>query len=255
MATTFDVLPLHALIGRYRVEIQARLILGDVDLDGAREPWRSAEPGSLYLKQSERPSLWQKKSDVIWESFIDGWDFSQQVLDDHLDVEAPAPSSGMRLAFDAERSLWVPMRSASVLGIVMFHYRFATSTDAIPSAGHVQMDNADPVLVSMLYVHQVDLDDEDIGIFLGSLRAGHWINIIDRDDADRYYNFDVIGTPVDVGGIYHIPVSFYEQAGAPLGNNNRSILMLRFSPPDDVSSYLSLSDRITELESLINQVI
>ena len=160
-------------------------------------------------------------------------------LTNHIDVDATAPDhtpiDGQRLTFDAgvtdaenPNGTWVPQFSSSALGIIQFDYRFSTGTGATPSQGYVQLNNADPSLATLVYVHERDNNGLDISLFLNEIVAGTWLNIHDDADAARHYSYDVTDAPTYTDPVFAIPVSFFDLGGAPLNNNLHVELFLRF---------------------------
>jgi len=153
----------------------------------------------------------------------------EYVVDGLKDVDAATPGDGQRLAFDEVLQKWVPKRSTSALGMVAFPYEYKTGESLTPGGGNVTTDNATLNLSTIIYVNKVNKDNEDISLFLNNIQVGTWLNMLDRDDADRFVAFDVIAAPTVVGDIYQVPVVFHLEDGAPFVDKLKIALFLRFT--------------------------
>ena len=150
-------------------------------------------------------------------------------LDDLSDVNAALPDDGERLAWDDIAQQWVPRRSTSALGIVAFAYRWNTPVDATPSAGRLSTNNADPTLVTEIYINETDDSGNDNSIYFENIGEGDWFNVIDRTDDTNTNQYDVLGVPVLAAGVYTIPVVYFTSAGANFGNNQQVAVFVRYT--------------------------
>jgi len=150
-------------------------------------------------------------------------------LDGLKNVDAATPGDGQRLAFDETTQTWIPKRSTSALGIVAFPYEYKTGESPTPANGNITTDNATLNLSTIIYVNKVNKDNEDISLFLDNIQVGTWLNMLDRDDADRHVSYDVAGAPTVVGDVYQIPVTFFDEAGAAFVDKLKIALFLRFT--------------------------
>jgi len=152
-------------------------------------------------------------------------------LDDLLDVDAPAPEGGDRLAWDGDEEKWIPKRSLSALGIMEFEYTMQLPPDSTPSLKQISRNDSDPAQATILYLNKRDRSGADISLFIKEMRAGDWLNLHKKIDVDVYEKYDIIGTPTQNGDIWEIPVENYENAGT-LNNGNRVRLLWRVQGQD-----------------------
>lgn len=153
------------------------------------------------------------------------------ILDELLDVDAATPDDGQRLAWDDVAQMWVPRRSTSALGIVTMPYRWEVPVNAGPGAGFLSTNNADPTLVTEIYVNQ-DGDGQasgDLSIYFDNMGAGDWVNIIDRSDSSRTNQYDATGPAVKNADVYTIPVEYFTSAGTAFAQNDRVAMFIRYT--------------------------
>ncbi len=150
-------------------------------------------------------------------------------LNFHTDVNAPAPDDGERLAWDDIAQEWVPRRSTSALGIVAFSYRWNTPVDTTPGAGRLSTNNADPALVTEVYINETDDAGNDNSIYFENIGEGDWFNVIDRNDDTNTNQYDVTAVPVLAAGVYTIPVVYFTSAGPNFSNNEQVAVFVRYT--------------------------
>jgi CubicO group peptidase (beta-lactamase class C family) len=155
-----------------------------------------------------------------------GLSWEDHVLDNVVDVNAPAPVEGQRLTWDGTE--WIPTTSTSVLGITAFPYDWNTGGIGIAS-GDVSTNNiGDPVNVTEVYVSTFDNSGADRTLFLEALVAGNWMNMYLATDSSVYEQYDLIGPGVENAGVWTFPVVYFGNQGV-LGNNNKVELFLRYT--------------------------
>lgn len=139
------------------------------------------------------------------------------------DVDVPTPGDGQRLAFQSSSGTWVSAPSLSALGFVTMSYRFDSSPP--PSAQHMARNSVDPLLATELYFHQIDRNNQDLGLFFENMRTGDWINLYDPADTDIFEAYDLTGTPTLAASVWTVPVVTYDQAG-PVPSNDEILKVL-----------------------------
>jgi len=156
----------------------------------------------------------------------------------HDDVADVVPDDGERLTYNAETLLWEPRRSTSALGIVAFNYRWTSPVSTIPSPGRLSTDNADPTLVTVIYVSRYSDGDgnPDQSLYFENMGAGNWFNIAARTDSTQKNSYDLIASPTLVGDVWNVPVTFYEQGGAVFGDNDRLLAVIRYTQAPAVAT-------------------
>jgi hypothetical protein len=148
-----------------------------------------------------------------------------------VDLVTSLPGDGERLAWDETAAMWVPRRSTSALGIVAFNYRWEAPISTAPPAGRASSDNADPTLVTMLYVNKFGdgAGGPDNSLYFENAGAGDWMNLAERDDSTNYKSFDLIGAPILVGDIWEIPVVWFDSGGVVFTQNDRLALFIKYT--------------------------
>lgn len=98
-------------------------------------------------------------------------------------------------------------------------WRFDTSTTASsPASGRFRMNNANPALVTELYIHDVTRSGLDASAILDALHTGGLIYIQQGNDATRFVLAKIASEPVDNTGWWTITVTI-EDSGTLFENN------------------------------------
>lgn len=148
------------------------------------------------------------------------WDGAN--LDDLLDVDVPTPLSGQHLYWDGEASAWKSKFSLAAVNIQEFAYRWSNAPNPLPGAGYISSNNANPALVTTLYIHEETRNGNDATFLWDLLTIGDWVNISPPGDTTIANQYDVTGAPTKSGDVYTVPVTLF--ATTPyLPNNNTQI--------------------------------
>lgn len=142
-----------------------------------------------------------------------------QKLDDLTDVEAPTPQEGQALVWNETTQLWEPADVSNGSLIANGEWRFSDQVNGTPSSGYIFFNNADPTLVTEVYIHEINNNGKDVGVFLQSLiKPSSRLYIQDSRDSDNAALYTVIANPVDNGAFKTILVS-YDASQGTIANN------------------------------------
>ena len=140
-------------------------------------------------------------------------------LNDLTDVEVPSPQDGDSLVWNETTQVWesVPVSNGSLIS--NGEWRFSSQTTGGPSSGYVFFNNADPSLATELYIHEINNNGKDVGVFLQELIVpGVKIYVQDSRDSDNAVLFTATSNPVDNGAFKTVLVSYEVSQGA-IANN------------------------------------
>ena len=101
------------------------------------------------------------------------------------------------------------------------------SGDSDPNNNYFKMNNADPALVTELYMSYVSYPNRQNGNLLDVLKSGDHIYLQQRDKQDGYGTFDITGDPVDNGTYYTFPVTALDAGVAIDINSFCEVLLYR----------------------------
>jgi len=149
-------------------------------------------------------------------------------LNNLSNVDVDSATQGEYLYYDEATSTWKSKISVSALGIIEFDYRWSNAPNTTPSTGQISSDNADPALVTTIYVNETSNPGKDLSLFWDNISAGDWLNYNAPGAADVRNSYDVTGTPVKTGEVYAIPVTVFNVTPYLPGNNNQVSIFLRF---------------------------
>lgn len=85
-------------------------------------------------------------------------------------------------------------------------YQWSLATVEPPTGNQIRGDNADPALVTKLWVRDVGNDTLDASRVLGLIHAGYLLYVQEWDNADNFYAYDVVGDAVDKTTYFELPV-------------------------------------------------
>lgn len=154
------------------------------------------------------------------------WDGAN--LDDLLDVDVPAPLSGQHLYWDGEASAWKSKFSLAAVNIQEFSYRWANAPNPLPGAGYISSNNANPALVTTLYIHEETRNGNDATFLWDLLTIGDWVNISPPGDTSIANQYDVTGAPTKSGDVYTVPVTLFSTTPYLPNNNTQISVWARF---------------------------
>jgi hypothetical protein len=117
---------------------------------------------------------------------------------------------------------WEPLPSGFS---TKFEYTFDDTTAAPPSNSQLRFNNADPTLVTTLWLHNNDFDGIDESNLLTLVEDGFIIFVQDKDDPNKRVRFNATGPMTNLGTYCEIPVTYVTGLGT-LNNNQRVIVMV-----------------------------
>lgn len=95
-------------------------------------------------------------------------------------------------------------------------WQFINTTSPPPATGQIRLNNGQQSSATVMYVHRTSALGVDAAGMLADIKVGHVLHIQTRDDAARWNNYVVSGTPINQGGVYtEIPVT-WQSGGQPL---------------------------------------
>ena len=78
-----------------------------------------------------------------------------------------------------------------------------------PNPNYYKMNNADPALITELYMSTTSYPNRAVGNILGILNDGDRLYLQQRSSQDKFINANIMGAPVDNGSYYTISVEVF----------------------------------------------
>ena len=101
------------------------------------------------------------------------------------------------------------------------------SGDADPNNNYLKMNNADPALVTELYMSSVSYPNRQNATLLDVLKSGDHIYLQQTNKQDGYGTFDISGDPVNNGTYFTIPVTALDSGASFDINSFCEVLLYR----------------------------
>ena len=151
------------------------------------------------------------------------------------DVTADAPTNRQILSWSDTANAWIPRAEAAGGGYFQFEYRWAVN-DSTPASGRVSTDNnADPTLVTTVYLHKLDANGDDLSLFFEAIDAGDWLNIGEDQDITLNQRYDATGQAVLNGDVWEVPVVHFDGINIFSNNEQVRVFYRNVEPPVTVS--------------------
>ena len=104
---------------------------------------------------------------------------------------------------------------SSVGGLFQFNYKVKVGAgDATPDKRFISFNNPDPKIATKMYFNKNDFRGTDMSLFLKALKLGDWVNLHDNNNINDFIAYDVIGSAVQTGDIFMVPIKHYADNGA-----------------------------------------
>ena len=184
----------------------------------------------------------------------------QQITDDLANTVTPLlPSADQKAAMDSANAPTAGNPFATMLDLSnqaaasQAAYDWRTDTGN-PADGETKMNNADPTLATIVRVANIGkngLNQSNLLLLLGDSDV---LVLADNNEADKVYNFDIIGDPTQVGGsgsggYVEIPVAFFAQGGGGLIADQEVInVLMRYDGSN--TKFLAKSNNLSDLPSV-----
>lgn len=169
------------------------------------------------IKISQLPQAGPYVGDEVFPIVQEGQTRKAQAV--FLDYDAPKTDSAV-VTWDEFANKYQLEPGNFTVGQAEFDYRFNNNTDDTPAAGRIQLNNADPLLATIMYIHERDTSGNDLSLFLQEMAPGDWVNMHIRNDVNIFYRYDIDSAVSKVGDVWHVPVVVYDTAGT-INNGNR----------------------------------
>lgn len=118
-----------------------------------------------------------------------------------------------------------------------FNFRFDTTTTAAdPGSGKFRYNNANPTLVTEIYLDRFTDNGLDMDNILSAIKGDWEIYIQQTDDSTKFFQYNTSTAYVNNTGWWTIPVSFYQQGpGGGLANNAKcTFLFINKNQPESI---------------------
>ena len=106
----------------------------------------------------------------------------------------------------------------------VLEYIFAAGTTEPPGSNQVRLD-AGPPFATKIWAHRLTSNGEDATNFFTLYHEGDRAFVQDKNDANAYARYVLVGDPIDKSGYTEIPVAFLD-AGNPLNGGQPALLAM-----------------------------
>lgn len=128
-------------------------------------------------------------------------------------------------------------------------YKSSQSLSDTPTAGHINYNNANQSLASIIYISHLTDDSIDIEVFFKQLSTLNEVYIQDRSLSESFIQYDIIGSPtITVDSKVAIPVTVRSAGGAGTTSfgNNHQVLLSFFTNNIETDTRLSTLESKTQ---------
>lgn len=186
-------------------------------------------------------------------------------LQDFIDLVSPLlPTQDQKDAMDVANMPAIINAFATLQDLtdqasaVQTAYTWRTALDA-PADGEMKMDNVNPVLSVLLRIANINFNGLNISNILLTLGENDNLIVGDNNEATKVYNFDVTGSPTQVGGsgsggYVEVPVALFSQGvGGLIGDAELCNLLVRFDGNN--TRFLQKTANLSDLSSIATALV
>jgi hypothetical protein len=151
---------------------------------------------------------------------------------ERVSVEAPITLVDQKLGFPMppndgriygmKNGVWVRIPSGFSL---RFEYNYNNIYVEPPANSRFRMNNANPGLVTKVWLHNSDADAVNVSNLLLMVETGFVIFIQDKADPNKFVRFTSTGPMISKGVYTELPVAYYSHLGA-ISDNARCIIVV-----------------------------
>lgn len=159
----------------------------------------------------------------------------EEATQDETDQGIPIGGTGARLFVN-------PSKLSEGVGTGLFgrgYWNYNNSITPGPSSGQFRLNSLTMGTATIMYLHELTNNSEDVSNFLGALQFGDVFYVQQRNDATRWFRATINGTLVDNGSYWTIPIKMIANSGIIMQPNAVSLVRVTVQGQGESSAFLT----------------